>query len=99
MNVKVLSLCVRITNHLFWHLHFGRKVNILLLILKKSQNYITVGDAFAASRLEEEWSTEHWGSIAGSHDIEASVVKMNVIAANLFLNFLPSESKKIPINN
>ena len=50
--------------------------------------HISVGDALAASRVEEETQAEEWGYVEGGHDIDHSTIYMKLLAASVFLKLL-----------
>ena len=51
-------------------------------------DHISVPDALAASRVEEETQIEEWGYVEGGHDIDHSTIHMKLLAASVFLKLL-----------
>lgn len=49
---------------------------------------LTVAEALAAARLEEEHQIGQWGLVEGGHDIDQSDIKVRVAAPSVFVRLL-----------
>jgi len=67
----------------------------LVLALALWKNKITVEEAVAHSRIEEEHQIGYWGEITGrgGHDMERSMVTMRVAASSVWLDLLPKKKR------
>ncbi|XP_011506118.1 PREDICTED: ATP synthase mitochondrial F1 complex assembly factor 2 [Ceratosolen solmsi marchali] len=62
-------------------------VKSVILTLAASERRITIEEAVALSRLEEEYQISHWGNIEWSHELSKYDLQSRMAAAILFIHF------------
>ncbi|OXU30297.1 hypothetical protein TSAR_016714 [Trichomalopsis sarcophagae] len=72
-------------------------VKSVILTFAAAERVITVEEAVALSRLEEEFQISHWGNVEWSHDLSKYDLQSRLAAAILFIhlnsNFINSQPK------
>ncbi len=58
------------------------------IALATVQGRLSVAEALAVARMEEDHQIGHWGLVEGGHDIDASDIKVRVAAPSVFVRLL-----------
>jgi len=62
-----------------------------VLAMAIQHGHITVDEALAASRLEENVQQKNWGLVEGSHDVTEADLGMRLFGAALYLDLLENK--------